>query len=213
MDSTTSISGGAGTIVVAGWSVGWDIKIPGKCTAAVVATILSTSTEAAATHEVYSVHTLGMKQAFPKRVLSLLPISILVALAGCAATGPNNLSAKPVLYPNATLTRVGEAQARAEMNACMARAAQAGLTPDQKTSQIGRRASEGAATAGVASAVGALISGRNNDILRAGAAGAAIGGSAGAVSGAFHNDKANPVYRQFVQRCLSEKGFDVIGWN
>jgi hypothetical protein len=49
--------------------------------------------------------------------------------------------------------------------------------------------------------------------LRAGAAGAAIGGSAGAVSGAFNNDKVNPVYRQFVQRCLQEKGFDVIGWN
>jgi hypothetical protein len=33
------------------------------------------------------------------------------------------------------------------------------------------------------------------------------------VSGAFHNDRPNGVYRSFVQRCLSEKGFDVIGWN
>jgi hypothetical protein len=59
----------------------------------------------------------------------------------------------------------------------------------------------------------ALVIGRATDILRAGAAGAAIGGSAGAVSGAFNNDKVNPVYRPFVQRCLQEKGFDVIGWN
>lgn len=140
-------------------------------------------------------------------------IALLAALAGCAATGPNSPSAKPVLYPNATLTRVGEAQARAETDGCMARATQAGLTPDQKTNEVGRRAGEGAATAGVASAVGALITGRSSDVLRAGAAGAAVGGSAGAVSGAFHNDKVNPVYRQFVQRCLSEKGFDVIGWN
>jgi hypothetical protein len=95
----------------------------------------------------------------------------------------------------------------------MARAAQAGLTPDQRSNEVGKRAGEGAATAGVASAVGALITGRSSDILRAGAAGAAIGGSAGAVSGAFNNDKVNPVYRQFVQRCLQEKGFDVIGWN
>jgi len=159
------------------------------------------------------VHTPSMDQIFSIKVLSLLPIAILAVLAGCAATGPNNLSAKPVLYPNATLTRVGETQARAETDGCMARAAQAGLTPDQKTNQVGRRAGEGAATAGVASAVGALISGRSNDIVRAGAAGASVGGSAGAVSGAFHNDRVNPVYRQFVQRCLSEKGFDVIGWN
>ena len=142
-----------------------------------------------------------------------LPIVLFALLAGCAATGPSSPSAKPVLYPNAVLTRVGEAQAKAETDSCMARAAQAGLTPDQKSNQVGRRAGEGAATAGVASAVGALITGRSSDILRAGAAGAAIGGSAGAVSGAFNNDKVNPVYRQFVQRCLQEKGFDVIGWN
>jgi hypothetical protein len=32
------------------------------------------------------------------------------------------------------------------------------------------------------------------------------------VSGAF-KDKPNQTYRRFVQRCLTEKGFDVIGWN
>jgi len=142
-----------------------------------------------------------------------LSFALFAVLAGCASTGPNSPAAKPVLYPNATLTRVGEAQARAEVDGCMARAAQAGLTPVKKTNEVGRRAGEGAATAGVASAVGALITGRSSDVLRAGAAGAAVGGSAGAVSGAFQNDKVNPVYRQFVQRCLSEKGFDVIGWN
>lgn len=143
----------------------------------------------------------------------LVFLALLALLTGCATTGPSSPSAKPVLYPNATLTRVGEAQAKAEADGCMARAAQSGLTPDQKSNAVGKRAGEGAATAGVASAVGALITGRSSDILRAGAAGAAIGGSAGAVSGAFNNDKVNPVYRQFVQRCLSEKGFDEIGWN
>ena len=134
-------------------------------------------------------------------------------LSGCAATGPNSPSAQPVLYPNATLNRVGVAQGQVEASGCMSRAVQAGLTPDQKSNEVGRRAGEGAAIAGVASAVGALITGRGSDVLRAGASGAAIGGSAGAVSGAFHNDKPNATYRQFVQRCLSEKGFDVIGWN
>ncbi len=148
-----------------------------------------------------------------KFAIRTLSLAFLAVLAGCATTGPNNPSAKPVLYPNATLTRVGEAQGRAEVDGCMARAVQAGLTPDQRNNEVGRRAGEGAATAGVASVVGALITGRSSDALRAGAAGAAVGGSAGAVSGAFHNDKPNPVYRQFVQRCLSEKGFDVIGWN
>ncbi len=149
------------------------------------------------------------------RMPIVFPVVMAVAslLAGCAATGPGSPSARPVLYPNAALNQVGEAQGRAEADVCISRALQAGLTADQKNNEIGRRAGEGAATVGVASVVGALITGRSSDVLRAGATGAAIGGSAGAVSGAFHNDRVSPVYRQFVQRCLSEKGFEVIGWN
>ena len=140
--------------------------------------------------------------------------AVIVLLAGCASNGAGSASARPVLYPNAMLNRVGDAQGRMEVNACMARAQAAGLSPTQTTNEVGRRAGEGAATAGVASVVGALITGRGSEgVFRAGAAGAAIGGSAGAVSGAFHNDRPNSVYRNFVQRCLSEKGFEVIGWN
>ena len=148
-----------------------------------------------------------------KRLMQAAALAAFALLTGCAATGPNSASAKPVLYPNATLNRIGEAQGRAEVDGCVSRALQAGLTADQKTNEVGRRAGEGAAVAGVASAVGALITGRSSDVLRAGATGAAIGGSAGAVSGSFHNDKPNATYRQFVQRCLQEKGLDVIGWN
>ena len=137
-----------------------------------------------------------------------------LVLSACASSGPQSGSARPVLYPNATLQRVGDAQGQAEVNACMSRASTAGLSPTQSTNEVGRRAGEGAATAGVASAVGALITGRGGEgVVRAGAAGAAVGGSAGAVSGAFHSDRPNSTYRSFVQRCLSERGFDVIGWN
>lgn len=149
------------------------------------------------------------------RFLSLCAASAAFFLAaGCASSSAGSASTKPVLYPNATLNRVGDAQGRIEVNACMSRAQASGLSPMQNTNEVGRRAGEGAATAGVASVVGALITGRGSEgIFRAGAAGAAVGGSAGAVSGAFHNDRPNSVYRNFVQRCLSEKGFEVIGWN
>lgn len=147
-------------------------------------------------------------------VFSLCAGAATLVLAGCASSGAGSASARPVLYPNATLNRVGDAQGRMEVNACLSRAQAAGLSPSQNSNEVGRRAGEGAAVAGVASAIGALINGRGGEgLLRAGATGAAVGGSAGAVSGAFHNDKPNGVYRSFVQRCLSEKGFDVIGWN
>lgn len=139
---------------------------------------------------------------------------LLGGLTGCAGTGVGSPSARPVLYPNATLNRVGAAQGRAEADACMVKAASAGLTPDEKTNAVARGAGAGAATGGVASAVGALVTGRGSEgAIRAGAAGAAVGGSAGAVQGAFRNDRPSSTYRNFVQRCLGEKGFDVIGWN
>ena len=150
---------------------------------------------------------------FSTRLFPLVAMAAL-GLAGCASSGAGSASARPVLYPNATLNRVGDAQGRMEVNACLSRAQASGLNPSQSSNEVGRRAGEGAAVGGVASAIGALITGRGGEgLLRAGATGAAVGGSAGAVSGAFHNDKPNGVYRSFVQRCLSEKGFDVIGWN
>ena len=38
---------------------------------------------------------------------------------------------------------------------------------------------------------------------------AAVGGGVG---GAM-SERPNSTYRQFVQRCASEKGLDIIGWN
>lgn len=139
---------------------------------------------------------------------------LLGGLAGCAATGAHSPSARPVLYPNAALNRVGDAQGRAEVDACMARAVSAGLTPEEKSNAVARGAGVGAATGAVASAVGALITGRGGEgAIRAGAAGAAVGGSAGAVQGSFRGDRPSSTYRNFVQRCLAERGFEVIGWN
>lgn len=147
-----------------------------------------------------------------KPLFFALPLA-LAALAGCAATGPSSPAARPVLYPNAAFTRIGEARAQQEVDACMGRAQTAGLTPDEKNNETARRAGQGAATVGVAAAVGALVTGRNTEgVVRAGATGAAVGGSAGAVAGAMQ-DKPSSTYRHFVQRCLSEKGLDVIGWN
>ena len=104
-------------------------------------------------------------------------------LAARASTGPDSASAIPVLYPNDKLTSVGDEQAQVEVAACRSRAVAAGLGPTQKNNEVSRRAGE------------------------------LIGGAAGAVSGSFNNDKPNSVYRTFVQRCLTDKGFDMIGWN
>lgn len=139
-----------------------------------------------------------------------------IILAGCAATGPtgaSNPSARPVFYPNPTLNRVGNAQAQQDADQCMASASSAGLTPEEKDNAVAQGATKGAAMGGVAGAVGALVNGRSTErVLERGAAGAAIGGSVGAVAGAFHN-KPSATFRRYVQQCLHDKGYNVIGWN
>lgn len=134
-------------------------------------------------------------------------------LAACASSGPNSPSAGPVLYPNAAFNSMGEARSRDEINLCTGRATAAGLTPEEKDNAVAQGATKGAAVGGVAGAVSAAVRGRSlENVLGSGAAGAAIGGSAGATAGAFHN-KPSQTYRHFVQRCLHDKGLDVIGWN
>ena len=143
----------------------------------------------------------------------LVTLVVLAVLAGCAATGPNSPSARPVIYTAAAPSPAAQAQQQAATDDCIGRAQAQGLTPDEKNNEAATRAGKGAAVGGVAAAVGALVTGRNVEgVIRSGATGAAVGGAAGGVSGAM-NERPNATYRNYVQRCLGDKGFQVIGWN
>ena len=130
-----------------------------------------------------------------------LMLAALITLAGCAA------SQRPVLYPNPHLKSVGDESAQRDIDQCMQFADDSNVA--KSNNQVARRGAEGAAVGAAAGGVGTLIHG--GSVGGGAAAGAAIGGVAGAVHGAFNND-TNPTYRNFVQRCLRERGYDVIGW-
>lgn len=130
-----------------------------------------------------------------------LILSMLLLLGACAT------AQRPVLYPNAHLKNVGDSLAQRDIDDCMRAADDAGVS--RSNNQVAKRGTEGAAVGAAAGGVGTLI--RGGSVGGGAAAGAAVGGAAGAVHGAFHND-VNPTYRNFVQRCLRERGYDVIGW-
>jgi outer membrane lipoprotein SlyB len=128
----------------------------------------------------------------------LLVMSVL-SLVSCA-TGP-------VLYPNAHLQRVGEAQAHKDVAECEALADQyvksdAGIAAAKETA-IG--AAGGAAIGGVAGAVTGHL-GRGIGI------GAATGAAAGLVHGMIKGSEPTPLFKNFVNRCLQERGYESIGW-
>ncbi len=127
-------------------------------------------------------------------------VAVLLA-TGCAT------NQKPVLYPNAHLKNVGDATAQRDIGECIQLAENSGVS--KSNNQVVKSGAQGAAVGGAAAAVGTLI--RGGSVAEGAAAGAAVGGTAGAVHGAFRND-SNPTYRNFVQRCLHDRGYDVIGW-
>jgi outer membrane lipoprotein SlyB len=135
------------------------------------------------------------------RMILMIATASLLLAAGCAT------SQKPVLYPNAHLKNVGDATAQRDIGECMQLAENSGVS--KSNNQVVKSGAQGAAVGGAAAAVGTLI--RGGSVVEGAAAGAAVGGTAGAVHGAFRND-TNPTYRNFVQRCLHDRGYDVIGW-
>lgn len=132
----------------------------------------------------------------------ILAVAVLGALAGCA-------SQQPVLYPNAKYKRVGDAVAQRDVDECIRLAEQAGATHGGGERAV-REGGTGAAVGAVTGAVAGAIGGRN--VADSAAKGAAVGGAAAGTHGAIRSGGPDSIHRNFVQRCLSERGYDVMGW-
>ena len=132
-----------------------------------------------------------------------LKLSLLVGvvvLAGCA-------TARPVLYPNSTTQLGGKQASDAAVKACTQQADSANLS--NGNGEVARSTGTGAVIGGVTgAAVGAVF----GNAGRGAAAGAAGGGAQGLVGGLFRAKQPSPVYQAYVNRCLRDKGYDVIGW-
>lgn len=134
--------------------------------------------------------------------------AIALACAGTAALGC--ATPEPILYPNAVLLERGQAQADADTDECsdLAEEYQARAS---KTGEVAGSAAEGAAAGGAAGAAGGAV--WSGDPGRGAAAGAAAGAAGGLVRGIFRSRRdRDPAYRSFVERCLTERGYEVVGW-
>ena len=73
-------------------------------------------------------------------------------------------------------------------------------------------AGAGAAIGAAGGAAGGAVVGNAGRGAAAGAAGGAAGMTRGLLRGASQSRQPSPVYKNFVNRCLREKGYDPIGW-
>ena len=141
----------------------------------------------------------------PGSVARLTPwLAGMFLLLACA--GP-----KPVLYPNDHYQSVGAQAAEQDIAECRQLAESAGAKPgDGKAAQTARRTAKGAAVGGAAGAVGGAIVGAAGT---GAAVGAASSATAAMVRSVFSSKTPSQAYMHFVDRCLWDRGYELVGWN
>jgi hypothetical protein len=132
------------------------------------------------------------------RLASFVSIA-LVTLVACAS--------KPIVYPNEKLRRSGEVAVEADTAACMAEAK--AYLEDGRVPEMAKRTGEGAVVGGAVGAAAGAVAG---SVGRGAAAGAAGGAAHGIARGLWNWREPDPVEKRYVERCLAERGYDVIGW-
>lgn len=132
-------------------------------------------------------------------------ITLCLMLATAACSSP-----EPVLYPNAHLTKVGQATANRDIAECKALAESYGASAQKgKTGEVAGSTAIGGGSGAATGAVGGAIVGSPGT-------GAAVGGATGATAGLFRglfkSRGPSEVHMRFVDKCLRDRGYEPIGW-
>ena len=138
-----------------------------------------------------------------------LRLYFLALLIGVFWLTPGCGPSKPVLYPNAHYQQVGGAQAQADLDECLRLAKEHGVTSRNKSKVVARETATGSAVGAV---VGGAVGSMSGDFGKGAAIGAVGGGTGGFARSVFKSDGPDPVYKNFVDRCLREKGYEPMGW-
>ncbi|CCO24648.1 hypothetical protein [Maridesulfovibrio hydrothermalis] len=135
-----------------------------------------------------------------KKILFL--ITALLLLAACPACAK-----KPALYPNAHYKEVGKTKASEDIQYCLEFADKSVGKESRGKTSVKSGVKGGLIGGAIGFGIG-IVTGSPGSGALAGAAGGAAGGAA---SGAM-KENTDSLYRNFVERCLREKGYEPVGW-
>lgn len=122
---------------------------------------------------------------------------LLLLMVSCAS--------RPKLYPNQKLKSVGKEASQKDIDQCIADADN--YLESSKGKQVAKGAGAGAVIGAAMGGVAGLFTGNlGSGLVRGGAIGAAGGGAAGALS-------PDQIKHRYVNQCLADKGYQVIGWD
>lgn len=134
-----------------------------------------------------------------------------LALLCTAATLSCSAAPRPVVYPNEHLQVVGQRQAKQDVDDCIAKAENyvEGVGAGEVARDTAVGGGVGAAVGAAAGAAGGAAFGNAGGGAAAGAAGGAV---AALLRSAYRSTKLTPAQQGFVNRCLADEGYEVIGW-
>lgn len=127
----------------------------------------------------------------------VLAVLAALSLVGCAAN-------RPVVYG-------GGLSVDRDIDECMRLARESGADAG-KSRDVARSTALGAATGGAATGVYGAVRGYS-DVGNRVAAGAAAGAAVGLIQGGVRASEPSSTFKGYVNRCLRDRGHDVIGWN
>src|SRR5262245_50113568 len=135
------------------------------------------------------------------------PIALVgFVLAGCA-------TARPIVYGNEKYQQVGRAGADRDIAECrkLADAAGAGRGAG-KAGEAATSAGVGAVGGAAAGAVGGAIAGSPGIGAAAGAASGVVWSLFSSMFGWMHPSQPSDVHKNYVNLCLANRGYQVVGW-
>jgi len=135
-------------------------------------------------------------------------VAAAVVVGGCAAP-------RPVLYPNEHYNQVGDATAQRDIDDCIEKAnayVSSGGASAQKAKHVATNTAVGGGTGAAIGAVGGAVTGNAGEGAAVGAATGATAGLLSGLWGASQGSAPDPVFANFVDHCLRDRGYDPIGW-
>ena len=136
----------------------------------------------------------------------VIGIAVVIGLTACA--GP-----EPLLRSNKQLQLYGKQMGQQEVEACQRKAEAAGLRPGvHRSANVASGAALGLTLGGAIGASAGLIGGVAGVAIGA-AAGGGLGLIIGTVGGAYKPLVPDAPYSDAVVHCLTEKGYEVSGWD
>ncbi len=132
---------------------------------------------------------------------ALLGAVVLLALPGCSTK-------RPVLYPNHQIASTGPELVNDEVDRCIQSAKDYDLG-ERRPERVAERTVERGTVGAAAGAAGGAVWGNPG---RGAATGAAAGAAAGFVRGVFRSRDPDPLHKRYVEICLRNEGYQVIGW-